>query len=146
MTCAEAREILLTADLTVLEATDGPVSEHLAACPTCQAVAARILAAHGALRAAVPGSRRPSSLVTERAIVQGRAIVRRRRLLRRIVPTLLAAAAVAAVLLVPRDRLLPGTMAPPTRRASLPPLVEASNTDVAVITTSRPDITIIWQF
>jgi len=146
MRCVEAREILLTADLAVLQATDGPLSEHLGGCPTCRAAATRILAAHGSLRAAPPTPRCPSHHVAERAIADGRAVVRRRRLVRRLVPTLLAAAAAGAVLLVPHDRLPPSTITPMTSPASPPPLVEASNTDVAVIATSRPDITIIWQF
>jgi predicted anti-sigma-YlaC factor YlaD len=147
MTCPEAREFLLTADLDRLEATGGPLADHLAACPTCRAAATRIVQAHRALRAAVPAPRRAGRLIAERAIAEGRAAMRRRRrIVRRAVPTLLAAAAIGAVLLVPRDRLPRGTIAPATPNASLPPLVAASSTDVAVIATSRPDITIIWQF
>jgi predicted anti-sigma-YlaC factor YlaD len=146
MNCAAAREILLTTDLDSLEATDDALADHLAACPTCRAAATRIVQAHRTLRAAVPAPRRAGRLVAKRAIAEGQALVRRRRIVRRVVPTLLAAAAIGAVLLVPRDRLPPNTIAPTAPQASRPPLLEASNTDVAVITTNRPDITVIWQF
>jgi anti-sigma factor RsiW len=146
MTCAEAREALLVADLAQLEAATGALHEHLAACPGCRRDAARILAAHDALRAQVarpaPGA---AADAARRAIAEGRALARRRR--RWMVPLLVAAAGVAIVLLVPRDRAARApAVAVTVTRPTPPPLVEAAGAHVAVITTRRPDITVVWQF
>lgn len=145
MTCSEAREALLSADLAALQATAGPLRDHLAACEGCRRDADRILAASAALRSRVARPSPDATVAARRAIAAGRDLMRARRRWR-IVPLLAAAAAVAAILLVPRDRATdtPGTDT--AAQPALPPLVDAAGAHVAVITTRRPDITVVWQF
>jgi hypothetical protein len=147
MTCTEAREALLSADLAEVRAVTGPLYDHLAACATCRHDASRIVAAYDTLmHHVVRPSPDAARAAARRAIAEGRLLARRRR--RQLVaPLLIAAAGVAIVLLVPRDRAAhapAGAVA--VADPALPPLVEAAGSRVAVITTRRPDITVVWQF
>jgi hypothetical protein len=145
MTCSEARDALLSADLAALRAATGPLHDHLAACEGCRRDAERILAATVALRSHLVRPLPDATAAAHRAIAAGRGLVRARR--RRMVPLLVAAAAVAIVLLVPRDRATETPSAIVTvARPAPPPLVTAPAAHVAVITTRRPDITVVWQF
>jgi predicted anti-sigma-YlaC factor YlaD len=147
VTCAEARAALLDADLDTLRpGAPGPLGAHLAACAACRAAADRILAGTGALAAArTRTARTPAAAAAQAARTQGRRLRGRGRRLRVLVPVL-AAASLALVF----GRGLPfgsGALRPPVAPPpALPPLVEAGGQDVAVISTTRPDITIVWQF
>jgi len=146
MTCAEAREALLTADLADLEATAGPLHDHLVACVTCRRDIARVLAAHRALRAPVgPRGLEAAEAAARRAVGEGRVRIRSRRR-RRLASALGAAAVIAALLFVPSDRGSAPPIGITTTAPAPPPLVETASGRVAVITTRRPDITVVWQF
>jgi hypothetical protein len=146
MTCAEVREILLTAEIGAVGAPEGPLADHLAGCSGCRLASERILTAHAALQGAVARPPRVSaSVASHQAMIAGAATVRSRRLRRRLAPALLATAAATAVLIVSRDRMPASTITPVTQ-VSLPPLVEGGSDRIAVITTGRPDITVVWQF
>lgn len=148
MTCHDTREWLLTAPLDDLRAPERTVATHLDTCPRCRTAADRILSGHAALAAQV--DRQPADAggrIAERAVQGGRALVARRRLRARLIPTAIAAAAaIGAVLLVPRDRMPAGTVAPAPQRAALPPLVADASARVAVMATRRADITVVWEF
>lgn len=147
MTCPDARAALLDADLDALRpGAPGPFAAHLAACAACRAAADRILAGTGALAAArTRTARTPAAAAAHTARTAGRRLRTRGRRLRVLVP-LLAAASLALVVI----RGLPfgsGALRPPVATPpTLPPLLEAGGQDVAVISTTRPDITIVWQF
>ncbi|MDH4045271.1 MAG: hypothetical protein OEY20_14830 [Gemmatimonadota bacterium] len=146
MRCAEIRELLLTEEIEVLRAPDGPLADHLKACAGCRAAADRILAAQAALEATA--TRHPHTTAraaSERAVVEGRAAVRVRRM-RRLVPALLTAAAITAILLVPRDEIPPDGVPGVAVHAALPPIVEGGANHVAVMATNRPDVTVVWEF
>ena len=147
MTCADVRSALLEADLDTLESSSpGPLRDHLETCPPCRAAADRVLRGTAALAAdrdRVP--RRPAARVVQEARMAGGRRQARARRLRVLVP-LLAAASLAVFFV--RDRpVTPAPPQPPTVvPASLPPLVEGGGHDVAVLSTTRPDITVVWQF
>jgi predicted anti-sigma-YlaC factor YlaD len=147
MTCADARAALLDADLDALRpGAAGPLGQHLAGCAACRAAADRILAGTAALaaaRARAPG--RPSAAVAEAARVAGARLRVRRRRIRVLVPLL--AAACLALFFVRHVPSGPGDGRPPAAApAALPPLVEGGAHTVAVIATTRPDVTVVWQF
>jgi predicted anti-sigma-YlaC factor YlaD len=145
LTCAEARDALLVADLAELEGRgDGPLAAHLTSCPACRALADRVVAATDALRAerAVQPRRSPEAAAALAQAEAGR--VRRARRARRALAPVLAAAGLAAILLVrggpEPDRPLAARPVPP------PPLVESAAANVAVFTTDNPTIVVVWQF
>jgi len=148
MTCEEARERLLEADLAELDANGtGPLSAHLRTCAACRTAAERIVDVHRGLREARAVARPAAAqAAVQQALVEGRRGRRPRHRTRLVAAPLLAAAAIGAVLLVRGDRLPSPTVpivAPPPVP---PPLVESASGRVAVITTRRPDITVVWQF
>jgi hypothetical protein len=126
MRCAEAREPILTADPQELESgAAGPLAEHLGECAACRRSADRILAAH-------------------RALAEGRRAVRVHRRLRTLAPAL-AAAAMLVVLLARADHTAPAPVIL-SHPETMPPLVEAGAARVAIFSTSRPNVTVVWQF
>lgn len=147
MTCADVRELLLTADLETLQAPDGAFAVHLHSCARCRSAAERVVEAHAGLAASLaPSPALPAHVAARRAMADGRALGRRQRHVRRVLPAFLAAAAAAVVLLRPGGALPEGTVPLTTSEPALPPLVEGGAERVAVFTTGRPDITVIWQF
>jgi hypothetical protein len=147
MTCSEAREILLTAEIDTLQVPDGPLADHLAGCAGCRLAIERILTAHAALSAEAERYPRTSAQTAARqATVRGRSAIRARRRVRLLIPVLLTAAGLAGVLLVPRDEMPPGSVPPAASRVEPPPIVEGDASHVAVIATNRPDVTVVWQF
>jgi anti-sigma factor RsiW len=144
MRCAEAREPILTADPQELESgAAGPLAEHLGECAACRRSADRILAAHQALRTAlVPVAR--SAAAAQRALAEGRRAVRVHRRLRTLAPAL-AAAAMLVVLLARADHTAPAPVIL-SHPETMPPLVEAGAARVAIFSTSRPNVTVVWQF
>jgi predicted anti-sigma-YlaC factor YlaD len=148
MTCAAARRALLEADLEALRpGAVGPLAAHLAGCGACRAAADRILAGSAALAAARGvAPRRAASPAATAARGPGRTLRARRRRLRVLVPVLAAAAALTLVVLrgLPPAAPDPGPPAAPV--PSVPPLVEAGGQNVVVFATTRPDITVVWQF
>jgi predicted anti-sigma-YlaC factor YlaD len=145
ITCDEARDALLVADLAELDGSrPGSLAAHLAGCPLCQALADRVLAATDALRAerAVPPRRAPPAAATLARAEANR--LRRARRARWALAPILAAAGLAAVLLV-RGGPEPGRPLA-ARPAPPPPLVESPAAKVAVFTTDNPNIVVVWQF
>jgi predicted anti-sigma-YlaC factor YlaD len=145
MTCDQAREALLTADLDQLNANrPGSLAAHLETCAACRSAADRIAAITRALQAerALPPSRPPARAASEARVEAGR--LRRSRRARWGVVPLLAAAGLAAILIL-RDGAPPGQPLPPRAMAS-PPLVESAPGRVAVLTTDNPAIVVVWQF
>jgi predicted anti-sigma-YlaC factor YlaD len=143
--CVEARDALLVADLADLDGSrEGPLAAHLASCPACRALADRVLAATGALRAerSVEPRRSPEAAARMARVEAGR--VRRARRARWALAPVLAAAGLAALLLVrggpESGRPLAARPVPP------PPLVESAAANVAVFTTDNPTIVVVWQF
>jgi predicted anti-sigma-YlaC factor YlaD len=145
MTCAEARDALLTADLAELDRDGtGPLAEHLATCRSCHAAADRIAAITRALEAerALPPSRPPARAA---AIARAEADrLRRARQVRRAVLPLVAAAGLAAVMLLRQEPEAGRPLTPPPPLS--PPLVESAAGRVAVLTTDNPNIVVVWQF
>ncbi|MDH3496003.1 MAG: hypothetical protein OER21_04510 [Gemmatimonadota bacterium] len=144
MTCDDARQLLLTADLA--ELTPGgpmPLGAHLAGCADCRALAGRVLAAARVVQAERDRPpRRAAGALAEEARRAARA---RRRARRRwtAVPAL-AAAAVVVVLLV-RDGTPPIPI--PPRTVETTPLVDAPpGRHVAVFETGNPAIVVVWTF
>jgi len=148
MTCAEARALLLEADLAELHPDRaGPLPAHLRTCAACRRAADHIVDVHRGLREARAVARPAAAQgAVRRVLAEGHHRRRRRYRVRLVAAPLLAAAAVAAVLLVRSDQIpsvtVPAVAPPPAP----PPLVESASGRVAVITTRRPDITVVWQF
>jgi predicted anti-sigma-YlaC factor YlaD len=147
MTCAEARAALLVADLEAMRAgAPGEVGAHLTGCPDCRATANRIVAGTAALAVARAGARRqPSASVAAVALANGQARRAWHRRIRTLVP-LLAAASLAVFIVQRTPTGAPDPRPPAPPFAEAPPLVEAGGQTVAVFSTTRPDITVVWQF
>lgn len=128
MTCGDARELMLEADLVELRAEgDSLLARHLAGCEACRTMAQHILAQTAALHEAI--EQRPP--------------VRRRFAWRRTIPVGLAAAAALTLLLVPRPK---ETRVVPVASEARPEGVVATASNVAVIQTRNPKITVVWYF
>jgi hypothetical protein len=146
MTCADARRLMLEADLA--ELTPGAGSElgaHLAACAACRGAAAEIRGLEAGL-AAWLGAARPHTDDAS-AIARAAATARRRASIRRAGATLsLAAAAVLAGLLVlPRGRQQPSFLAPRPAAASRGfSVVAPPGNDVLVLQSADPNIVVVW--
>jgi predicted anti-sigma-YlaC factor YlaD len=147
MTCAEARAALLAADLEAMRAgAPGELGEHLTACPDCRATAHRLVTGTAALAAARAVARcQPSATVAAAALASGRNRRARHRRIRLLVP-LLAAASLVVFMVQHIPTGTPDPRPPTPFLAELPPLVEADGQTVAVFSTTRPDITVVWQF
>ncbi len=157
MTCADARNALLDADLAELHRPSGtPLAAHLAACAECRRLADRVVGTTETLRR--ERMRRPGRAVDAAAGVARAEADRIRRARRRwllAAPTL-AAAGVAAVLLsrttifgprgaAPAASAAPAAPAASAAPADLPLVASAAHT-VAVFKTANPDIVVVWQF
>ena len=160
MTCADARNALLETDLAELRgAAATPLVKHLATCADCRRVAERILVATDGLRRERIGRPRRAADAAA-AAAQGEAdrIRRARRRWLAVVPAL-AAAGVAVVILARNSDLgFPsapsGPPVPAGARAAaagsaapaIPPVVASTARNVAVFTTTNPNIVVVWQF
>lgn len=157
MKCIEAREAILDADPKVLQGLgDDPLASHVRACASCARRAQAILREAAALSGALERAVSPPDLdrILREAAEPGRNVEpghRRwffagveRRWGTALLP--LAAAAVLAFLLLGRQPALPGTpYRPPPTPVGLD--VQAPpETDVAVLETDDPDITVLWLF
>ena len=142
MDCTNFQDALLEADAEELRAEGGtPLAEHIRACPACRARAAAILDGTAALARALDAG------VAARALPERRA--RRWRGALRIAIPLTAAATLAALLLT-RESALHRDIEPPAYaapRVPRSPVVNAAGDGaVAIMSTSNPSITIVWNF
>jgi predicted anti-sigma-YlaC factor YlaD len=147
MTCTEARERLIEADLDELEpSVASDLGAHLLACDDCRAMAETIRTAERGL-ADRRGAARPSGDDTVAALAA--AATWRRRARRRLAGALVlaAAAVLAAVLLVPRGRT------PPAQAVAAQPPVPAGVSVTAqpgqqlmVLHATDPNIVVVWFF
>jgi anti-sigma factor RsiW len=155
--CVEMRERLLEADpAELLGEGDSTVALHVAGCPACTAAARRILRSQQELADALSqlsARAAPAAGVVsvdlgasaESAVRPARGA---RRSLLRVMPPLAAAAVLVLFLLQPRaadelPRLEP--VPEPTAYALDMPMVNATDgSDVAVMQTSNPNITVVW--
>lgn len=157
MTCADAIEALLEADLTTLEGNgDEPLARHILACPSCAKRAKAILQGEASLARAleVEGPKLDPERILDAAEARTQGRLRplptrwRSRALSRqglaLLP--LAAAAAVATLLLARGPSLPGpTYSPPSVAPGLE--VEApQGGSVVVLETTNPEITVLWLF
>jgi len=160
MTCADARNALLEADLAELRgAGTTPLAAHLATCAACRRVAERIVVATDGLhRERIGRPRRAVDAAAAAARGEADRIRHTRRRWLIAAPTL-AAAGVAAVILARNSDLgLPfAPSAPPAPAGALaataasaapatPPIVASAARNVAVFTTTNPNIVVVWQF
>jgi len=157
--CVEMRERLLEADpAELLGEGDSTVALHVAGCAACTAAARRVLRSQQELADALsqlsdraapaPGARVVSvgsAASAESAVRPARGA---RRSLLRVMPPLAAAAVLVLFLLQQRaadelPRLEP--VPEPTAYAPDMPVVNATDgSDVAVMQTTNPNITVVW--
>lgn len=135
MTCTEAREQILIADVTELRpGGESPFASHLAGCAACRALASAIVAETAALGRLLPervptGRRRASRTIAWIAAVGAP----------------IAAAAVWAIALRGREQPMP-----PVTHADRPAPAKHVSVDVAVgqhatvMKTADPNVTLIW--
>lgn len=153
MTCAEAFDEILEADVEVLQGLGkGPLVRHLRECPRCATRARAVLAGAGALGLEMSEHVPALDLdaLLDQALDPGRnrariVSIRRRALGFGLIP--LAAAAALVSLFLRTEPNLPGDPLPPS------PAVSASldvgvpeGRNVAVLATNDPDITVLWLF
>ena len=157
--CVEMRERLLEADpAELLGEGDSTVALHIAGCAACTAAARRVLRSQQELADALSqlsdrsapaaGARVVSVGSGASAESAGRPARRVRRRLLRVMPPLAAAAVLVLFLLQQRTTAELPRLEPvpePTAYALDMPMVNATDgSDVAVMQTSNPDITVVW--
>jgi hypothetical protein len=157
--CVEMRERLLEADpAELLGEGDSTVALHVAGCAACTAAARRILRSQQELADALSQLSARAAPAADGGVVSvgsgasAESAVRpargARRSLLRVMPPLAAAAVLVLFLLQPRaaeelPRLEP--VPEPTAYALDMPMVNATDgSDVAVMQTSNPNITVVW--
>ncbi len=151
MTCAEARDALLEADLAEIRGeADTPLGDHLTTCERCQAAAAAILGQQGALARALDHSRPRTPVETALERVRGRLRARasRRRALRWAAP-LAAAAGIAGVAVLRNGggpSAAPDSPAVPDAPVAFD-LGLAPDRNVAVFeSAARPNVVVVWFY
>jgi anti-sigma factor RsiW len=151
MNCPDARELLLEADAAELSCmVASEVSEHLEACDSCRALAARILQAQSTLAKELAGvqPRTPVDAALQSATVKA-AAVRRKHSWWAAVPVA-AAAGVAGLLLFGRGGPdLPGEswQGQPIVAVSGIDVEAPFGKDVVVFDIKdRPDVVVVWFF
>lgn len=149
--CPDMIDELLDADPAVLAGggrpdADGALVRHLRTCDGCARAAAILLEASEALDRGLeqPGPAVDAAAIVRRGRARRTAAVRDRS--RWTVAGLLAAAAVAGLLLVPREPQPPGVGERPAAPSPSPGLDLVASRDVAVLSGTDPDITILWFF
>jgi hypothetical protein len=148
--CPDMRERLLEADPAELRGEgDSMVALHIAGCAACTAAALRILTSQQQIVAALSElSARAAPVVPPASAESVRSARNPRRRLLLVLPPLAAAALLVVFLLQQRTvaelpRLEP--VPEPTAYAIDMPVVNATNgSDVAVMQTSNPNITVVW--
>lgn len=139
MTCAQARKLMLDADIDELTGTvDSPLARHIAGCASCAAVARALMEAYGELDAGL------AQLATARSST-GALPFRKRRLVWGALP--LAAAAIIALVMVNRENA--HVPPPPTMLAKLMFPEQAVVTPPAgrqAVVIERPDLTVVWLY
>jgi hypothetical protein len=152
MNCNEAFQGILEAEANELQAAgETPLGRHIRDCPKCAAMAERVLRDQEALSRALVEEVAPPDLdaLLARAAESepGLRVPGSKRIKRlgfAVLP--LAAAAGMAALLLSADPPLPGdSYLPPAQVAGLD-LEVPEGTDVAVLATRNPDITVLWFF
>jgi predicted anti-sigma-YlaC factor YlaD len=157
LTCAQARDALLEADLAELRGGSSatPLAEHLATCADCRRMAERIVAATDALgRERMRQPRRAVGVAAAAARGEADRIRRTRRRWLAAVPALAAAGIAAIFLARGTPSLSPAPSAPSAASAASAaaaapadiPLVASMAHTVAVFKTANPNIVVVWQF
>lgn len=149
MTCADARKAILEADVPALRGEDNsPLALHLRGCQGCRRVAEAVLHGEGLLAneltRAVPPLDLDRILATFPAPGRKRRPWYRRPLILPLAP--LAAAAGLAAILLTREPSLPGPDYSPPAPSFGPDVVVPEGRTAAVMSTSNPDITVVWLF
>jgi hypothetical protein len=155
MNCADARDLLLEADLSELRGeTETDLSRHIRSCARCRVAAEEIATEEGMLARALSdaGPRIGVEEALQRAAAEahsrGKVLPFPRRRVWGLVP-IAAAAAAAAVLFTRNGGQLPGEPIDlaAARDAAPVPTVEASpGQSVAVFDTENPNIVVVWIF
>ncbi len=169
MRCDECTTLLLEADTASLRAMEAGEADrlkgigleashdegrwrdsisHVESCPACRAKITRILAGARAIDAAlsVPPEAVPLDIdaILSRAALKADTRARPRRGVRAF--TLLAAASLAVLLLMRRgDPPLPGSPLP-TLAATYADFETTAGSNLAVLPTENPDITVLWFY
>jgi predicted anti-sigma-YlaC factor YlaD len=149
MTCAEAREALLEAEMSALRGEgDTPLALHLRGCRTCRRLSEAVLRGEGLLANELTRAVPPLDVERILGPVPWRGRKRRpwyhRPLALPLVP--LAAAAVLVAIFLTREPSLPGPAYSPPAPFSGPDVVVPEGKTAAVMATSNPYITVIWLF
>jgi anti-sigma factor RsiW len=141
ITCGDARELMLEAEPGDLHPESiSPLGSHLRTCAACTADAARIRAANASLEGAL------EALVANPRPAAPVAVVRqRRRGIVRIAVPLAAAAALLLVVLEERTQTMLPILLPVEQVPDAPVVNATGDGAVAVMRTSNPNITIVWQ-
>jgi anti-sigma factor RsiW len=147
MTCATARDALLTADPAELAGRTGSeLSRHLETCPACRQTAAQLVSALHALAADLVPPADGTDRVAARAALASAARRRARtRMAGRLVP-LAAAAGLASLLLVRRTPPLVPTVTPAPVRIHDVSVTAPPGRSFAVLHTADPGIVVVWFF
>jgi anti-sigma factor RsiW len=151
MTCSEAPRVV-EAEPSVLDGTDDSLlARHVATCAECTEIAGRILEGNRFLHATLDatGDLDVDALLARAAIQPDRVPFERRPFLR--VAFLAAAALLAAFLLVRRGQ---PPVSDPAELASIGVRADAAyrgldvrtESDLAILQTDNPDITVLWFF
>jgi hypothetical protein len=150
--CSEARELMLEADSTELEARRGSrLGVHLGECAQCAAIARDILAEQQELQRVLRAARPKTGvdMALTRAAARAGAARRRRRMWRTVIP-LAAAAGLAGLLVFDHSRTaMPGSVwHAPERQAAVGLDIETPpGKNVAVFEIAdRPDIVVVWFY
>lgn len=155
MNCREARAGILEGDPSTLAGQSAdPLALHIQGCPQCRDAAAVVLqgqaALGAALEASVPDPDLDAALEWATAGRPGAQEIRRGRIRSgrwwKWASLPLAAAAAALVLLFPGDPSIPGDTDGSARVAEGLELEVPEGTNVAVLETNNPDITVLWFF
>lgn len=137
--CADVRERMLEAEPGELRGSGNtPVAAHVRECTACRTLATRMLNAQDELASAL-SRLAPAGTPVPHPFRPARVI--------RVLAPLAAAAALVLVLSQPRDRRLPSLEPlpdPVALNANAPVVNVASGDDVAIMTTTNPNITIVW--
>jgi hypothetical protein len=166
MSCEEARVALLEAEPDELDvAHDGALAQHLRACASCRAQAARIMSGTSALRTALDhavAARAGDFAAPRGGDPAGMRAGRRRRwrwLGVRALAPLAAAAALATILLIDFDSVIrrfaneaaigfhvPEERVPTAPAVNVARVNAGAGSGVAVMRTTNPHITVVWTF
>ena len=157
MKCSEAHAAMLEAELPSLEgAGDDPLALHVSECPACAGKARAIIQAETSLASALEGAVPSPSLEgilqtagirnTPGALPSGPARRFPWGIRARFTLLPLAAAAALAALFLGRPPALPGPPYSPPQLSGGLDVQVPEGTDVAVLKTNNPAITVLWLY